>query len=104
MIPFDGITDGESLYKIWFTGNQPTPAGESGPSNSTAPTPSASASATVVPAIPAPGYPPPILREAHNLIGGYYLEDDKSDVAVLSVPSFVGIEAQKEFQLSLIHI
>ena len=98
LIPFDGITDGESLYKIWFTGNQPTKTGVLDPSNSASPIPSASASATIVPAIPAPGYPPPVLREAHNLIGGYYLEDDKSDIAVLSVPSFVGIDAQKEFQ------
>ncbi|KAL1656730.1 hypothetical protein SLS61_000526 [Didymella pomorum] len=100
LIPFDGITDGEALYNTWFTGNQPTAA-------TPTPTPSsnvtssavssATASATVAP-IPAPGYPPPVVREAHNLIGGYYLEDDYSDVAVLSVPSFVGISAQEEFQ------
>jgi hypothetical protein len=102
LIPFDGITDGESLYKIWFTGNQPTEAEEPAPSNSTSatPTPSAtsSAAATPTPSIPAPGYPPPVLREAHNLIGGYFLDDEYSDVAVLSVPSFVGIDAQEEFQ------
>ena len=88
LIPFTGITDGESLYKTWFTGNKPTAA---------TPTPTASASATVTP-IPAPGYPPPVVREEHNLIGGYFLEDDYSDVAVLSVPSFVGISAQEAFQ------
>lgn len=38
------------------------------------------------------------MREAHNLIGGYYLDDENSDVAVLSVPSFVGIDAQAAFQ------
>jgi hypothetical protein len=32
------------------------------------------------------------------LIGGYFLEDEYSDVAVLSVPSFVGIDAQEAFQ------
>jgi hypothetical protein len=105
LIPFDGITDGESLYKLWFTGNQPgSETEEPAPSNSTSatptptPTPSATSSAAAVPTIPAPGYPPPVLREAHNLIGGYFLEDDYSDVAVLSVPSFVGISAQEEFQ------
>jgi hypothetical protein len=103
LIPFDGITDGESLYQLWFTGNNPgSETGEAAPSNSTSatPTPSATAtaSATPVPTIPAPGYPPPVVREAHNLIGGYFLEDDYSDVAVLSVPSFVGIDAQEGFQ------
>jgi hypothetical protein len=103
LIPFDGITDGESLYQLWFTGNQPgSETEEAAPSNSTSatPTPSASAtaSATPVPTIPAPGFPPPVLREAHNLIGGYFLEGDYSDVAVLSVPSFVGIDAQEGFQ------
>ena len=100
LIPFDGIVDGESLYKTWFTGNQPfeataTPSPSSNVTSSAVA--SATASATVAP-IPAPGYPPPVVREAHNLIGGYYLEDDYVDVAVLSVPSFVGISAQEEFQ------
>ncbi|KAF1842334.1 uncharacterized protein K460DRAFT_293699 [Cucurbitaria berberidis CBS 394.84] len=98
LIPFNGITDGESLYKLWFTGNPPTKATEPTPSNSTTPTPSATATASAAPTIPAPGYPPPVIRESHNLIGGYFLEDDYSDVAVLSVPSFVGISAQKAFQ------
>ncbi|KAF1938638.1 hypothetical protein EJ02DRAFT_514378 [Clathrospora elynae] len=100
LIPFDDITDGESLYQIWFTGNQPTAAGEPTPSNSTTPTPtpSATSSASATPTIPAPGYPPPVFRESHNLIGGYFLEDEYSDVAVLSVPSFVGIDAQLQFQ------
>jgi hypothetical protein len=97
LIPFDGITDGKSLYDLWFTGNQPTETEDPAPSNSTAPTPSATASASATP-IPAPGYPPPVVREIHNLIGGYFLEDEYSDVAVLSVPSFVGIDAQEQFQ------
>ncbi|KAF2132372.1 hypothetical protein P153DRAFT_421326 [Dothidotthia symphoricarpi CBS 119687] len=103
LIPFDGITDGESLYQLWFTGNQPTATEDPVPSNSTTPTPSSSAAASATPtatttSIPAPGYPPPVVREEHNLIGGYFLEDEYSDVAVLSVPSFVGIDAQAEFQ------
>jgi len=98
LIPFDGITDGESLYKLWFTGNQPGSETEASNSTSATPTPTATTSATPLPTIPAPGYPPPVLREAHNLIGGYFLEGDYSDVAVLSVPSFVGIDAQEAFQ------
>jgi hypothetical protein len=98
LVSFAGITDGASLYKKWLTGPPPTPTPSAAPSgNSTTPTPSATASATPTP-IPAPGYPPPVVREIHNLIGGYFLEDDYSDVAVLSVPSFVGINAQEEFQ------
>ncbi len=95
MVPFNGITDGDSLYNLWFTGGQQT-AAEATPSSSATPTPSVTAAAS---GIPAPGYPPPVYRESHNLIGGYYLEDDYVDVAVLSVPSFVGIDnAQLPFQ------
>ncbi|KAJ8112940.1 hypothetical protein OPT61_g4819 [Boeremia exigua] len=104
LIPFDGISDGESLYKTWFTGNQPTEAAPTPTPSSNATSSavsSATASATVTP-IPAPGYPPPVIREAHNLIGGYFLEDDYADVAVLSVPSFVGISAQEEFQATAV--
>ena len=96
LVPFDGITDGESLYEQFFSGPPDTTALDAtpSPSPSAAPAPTASAAS-----IPAPGYPPPIFRESHNLIGGYYLEDDYSDVAVLSVPSFVGIDnAQLPFQ------
>lgn len=87
LVSFAGITDGASLYKRWMTGPQPTPSA----APSAAPTPAPKP-------IPAPGYPPPVVREIHNLIGGYFLEDNYSDVAVLSVPSFVGIDAQEEFQ------
>ncbi|KAF2709675.1 peptidase S41 family protein-like protein [Pleomassaria siparia CBS 279.74] len=106
LIPFDGITDGESLYQLWFTGNQPTATeAEPGPSNSTTPSPTLSATATAATttttttSIPAPGYPPPVLREENNLIGGYYLDGEYSDVAVLSVPSFVSLDtAEIPFQ------
>lgn len=89
-MPFTGITDGESLYQALFTTPKPTETAEPSPSNSTVPTTSASASATPT---PAPGYPPPVIREIHNQIGGYYLEDDYSDIAVLSVPSFVSLDS-----------
>jgi len=98
LVSLAGVTDGESLYKKWLTGPPPTASASPSPSaNSTSAVPSATPTPAPKP-IPAPGYPPPVVREIHNLIGGYYLEDDYSDVAVLSVPSFVGIDAQVEFQ------
>ncbi|KAF2643341.1 hypothetical protein P280DRAFT_467392 [Massarina eburnea CBS 473.64] len=96
LVSFTGVTDGESLYESYFT--IPTGTSTVAAANSTSPTPSTSASATATP-IPAPGYPPPIFREENNLIGGYYLEDDYSDIAVLSVPSFVSLgSAEIPFQ------
>ncbi|KAF2270811.1 hypothetical protein CC78DRAFT_563446 [Lojkania enalia] len=85
LVPFDGITDGESLYKKWFTADKPSETEAVAASVSATATTSSTPTAR---ATPAPGYPPPVIREAHNLIGGYYLEDDYSDIAVLSVPSF----------------
>jgi len=49
--------------------------------------------------IPAPGYPPPVVRMHTHELGGYFLTTPGyEDVAVLSVPSFVGGELQPEFQ------
>jgi hypothetical protein len=93
-VDFKGVTDGESLYQKYFTTVISTQTTADEPTNSTTPTatPSATASATPT-SIPAPGYPPPVYKESHNLIGGYFLEDDYSDVAVLSVPSFVSLDS-----------
>ncbi|KAF2656706.1 hypothetical protein K491DRAFT_596330 [Lophiostoma macrostomum CBS 122681] len=96
LVPFDDITDGQSLYNTYFITPKPTETEPPTPSNTTTATTSATTAAA---STPAPGYPPPVYRESHNLIGGYYLEDDYSDIAVLSVPSFVGIDgAQADFQ------
>ncbi|KAL1591335.1 hypothetical protein SLS60_012079 [Paraconiothyrium brasiliense] len=99
LVTLEGVTDGESLYQKYFTSQATSTTPESS-SNSTVPTSTASATAAATTtSIPAPGYPPPIYREQHNLIGGYFLEDDYSDIAVLSVPSFVGIDtAEVDFQ------
>jgi hypothetical protein len=41
---------------------------------------------------PAPGYPPPSIRQQNNPIEGYYLSDPAySSVAVLSVSGFAGL-------------
>ena len=47
-----------------------------------------------------PAYPTPVVRHSDNLIAGYYLDDAAyDDVAVLSVPSFVGSDGSvPEFQ------
>jgi hypothetical protein len=98
LVSFTGITDGPSLYKKYFAVASSTLSAGSAPANSTTPSPSASATPTAT-SIPAPGYPPPVFREESNLIGGYYLEDDYSDIAVLSVPSFVSSDdAELNFQ------
>ncbi|KAL5119483.1 hypothetical protein ACEQ8H_002548 [Pleosporales sp. CAS-2024a] len=94
LVSFAGITDGKSLAKKWI--NIPPSI-----ATSATPTPSATPSATAQP-IPAPGYPPPVIRQQYNLIGGYYLEDDYADVAVLSVPSFVGSDQQVSFQATAV--
>ncbi|KAF1974328.1 hypothetical protein BU23DRAFT_505297 [Bimuria novae-zelandiae CBS 107.79] len=98
LVSMEGVTDGESLYQTYFSGSQGTSTVEESPANSTTPTPSASATPSAT-SIPAPGYPPAVYKEQHNLIGGYFLEDDYSDIAVLSVPSFVSLtSAEVDFQ------
>ncbi|KAH7063548.1 hypothetical protein B0J12DRAFT_562125 [Macrophomina phaseolina] len=75
LVPFDGVTSGQALYDAFFTTPEDT--------------------------TPAPGYPPPVIRQKNNLIGGYFIEDEDpayANVAVLSVPSFVGGSAQEDFQ------
>jgi hypothetical protein len=102
---FKGIKSGEDVYQRFLTGPKPTPSPSASamPSaNSTTPTPSATPTPAAPKPIPAPGYPPPVVREIHNLIGGYFLEDEYSDIAVLSVPSFVGIDAVEEFQATAV--
>lgn len=106
--PFANITSGADIYETFFT----IPPGEpqqileivsSIKASSTATTSTsapASTSTAASTSIPAPGYPSPIVREKNNLNSGYFLEgDDYDDVAVLSVPSFVGTTADEiDFQ------
>jgi hypothetical protein len=88
--PLTGIATGEDLAKKFFTYPDSTI------NLASPPPPTPTASATAQKDIPAPGYPPPVIRESENAIGGYYIpEAEYSDVAVLSVPSFEGFA---EFQ------
>jgi hypothetical protein len=94
LVPFNNITSGEDIYKSYFT---PDPedvepaeqlATSTTSSVSSTASPTSSAASTT---IPAPGYPSPIIREMNNLNSGYFLDGaGYDDVAVLSVPSFVG--------------
>ncbi|KAJ9665374.1 hypothetical protein H2201_004451 [Coniosporium apollinis] len=49
---------------------------------------------------PPPGYPAPVITQTLNYIGGYYIDDaGYEDVAVLTIPSFVGVSGvQEDFQ------
>lgn len=84
---FMGVNTGEDLYITYL---DPPPVTTS-TTVATAPTPTST---------PAPGYPAPVLRQENNLIGGYYLDAaGYEDIAVLSVPSFVGLgSAEETFQ------
>ncbi len=74
LVPFDGIKNGEDIYKTYFTPPEPENAEElaaSSISSSAAPSSvsssisSSSSSSTT--SIPAPGYPTPVIREPNNL-------------------------------------
>ncbi|KAK6435435.1 hypothetical protein LTR95_008382, partial [Oleoguttula sp. CCFEE 5521] len=96
---FAGINTGEDIYQKYFIPPPGQPklveefATSTSSSSSTVTTTAASTSTTSAAAttIPAPGYPSPIIREKSNLNSGYFLDGEGyDDVAVLSVPSFVG--------------
>lgn len=104
---FEGITDGADIYQKYFV--VPESAYDNALELATATTSSASSTAaassstvasTSTTSTPAPGYPTPVIRQSNNLNGGYFLEGaDYADVAVLTVPSFVGLDsAEVEFQ------
>ena len=100
LVPFDGVTTGEDIYQTYFippsneTVNVEELATMTSASSSV---PATSSSATTSStSIPAPGYPSPIVRETNNLNSGYFLEGQGyDDVAVLSVPSFVGSDTDE---------
>ncbi|KKY23496.1 putative peptidase s41 family protein [Diplodia seriata] len=108
LVPFDGVDSGEALYKTFFTtpadtsfhNGEPAATAAAASSSSAAAASSTTSSSATATGTPAPGYPAPVVRQSANLIGGYYISDDPAyaDVAVLSVPSFVGSSGQEEFQ------
>ncbi|KAK5134902.1 hypothetical protein LTR08_005992 [Meristemomyces frigidus] len=96
LVPFDGITSGEDIYQTFFIPEADVlgPAGvlATMTPSSTSAAATSSAASTSSTSIPAPGYPSPIIREMDNTNSGYFLEGEGyDDVAVLSVPTFVGL-------------
>ncbi|KAJ4378735.1 hypothetical protein N0V86_005606 [Didymella sp. IMI 355093] len=87
---FRNVNSGETLAKEWFTYGSAASALAESEIVSTA----AASGAT------GPGYPDPVSIGPLNLINGFYIDGDEyKDVAVLSVPNFVGTSvAQKAFQ------
>lgn len=105
LVDFENITTGADIYATYFA----TPADaeanalelvlSSEASTSTSTTSAASTSSQTTTSTPAPGYPSPVVRHSENLNSGYFLSGTGfDDVAVLSVPSFVGEDGEVEFQ------
>ncbi|KAI2485515.1 Peptidase S41 family protein [Pyrenophora tritici-repentis] len=85
IIAFRGITTGKELAERWIYW------GSSGQASAKASTQEAATVAVPVIGSTAPGYPTPIEAGPQNLINGYYIDaPGYEDVAVLSVPNFVG--------------
>jgi hypothetical protein len=85
---FRQINTGEDLAKQWFD------------FGSAASAEVASVASTAANKVSGPGYPDPVTIGPVNLINGYYVDGDAyEDVAVLSVPNFVGSSyAEQLFQ------
>jgi len=85
IVPFRGINTAEELADRWITW------GSSGQASAQANTQEADSAAVSVTGSTAPGYPNPVEAGPQNLINGYYIDaPGYEDVAVLSVPNFVG--------------
>lgn len=89
---FRGINNGEDLAKQWFEFGSAASAQAASEESDTV-------SATALGAT-APGYPEPITMGPLNLINGFYIDSEGyGDIAVLSIPNFVGTSAaQVNFQ------
>jgi len=101
---FKNVTTGQQVYNKYL--DPPVTVTTSSVSSSTATTSSlgvtssissaSTTTSTTVASTPAPGYPDPVIRQVNNQIAGYYIDSlAYQDVAVLSIPSFVGYFAQE---------
>lgn len=95
LVPFNGVTSGEDLARRYFyfgssgfSGGAHADADEDGGLVASAQTPL--------------GYPDPVVAGPYNLINGYFIDaPGYEDVAVLSVPNFVGASGLGEdFQMT----
>ncbi|KAL9115960.1 MAG: hypothetical protein Q9227_000328 [Pyrenula ochraceoflavens] len=113
-VDFAGVQSGSDLHLKYFTYGPEALETDSDPpklsnvtatvtattTGTSAPTSTAASTTTSAASTPSPGYPPPIVRQPNNLNGGYYIDQEGySDIAVLSVASFVGLDsAEQSFQ------
>lgn len=90
---FRGVNSGETLAKEWFNYGSAASAQAASQDSETVSTTAASGAT-------GPGYPDPVSVGPLNLINGFYIDGEGyNDVAVLSIPNFVGTSvAQKAFQ------
>lgn len=88
---FVNVTTGQEVYNTYLDPGSATTAASEGEAESGFGSASPVVRAVAAAAgTPAPGYPTPVIRQANNQIGGYYLNvTGYEDAAVLSVPSFV---------------
>ncbi|KAE8843886.1 hypothetical protein HRS9122_04989 [Pyrenophora teres f. teres] len=85
IVAFRGVTTGQELAERWIYW------GSSGQASAKVNTQEVDAAAVPVTGSTAPGYPTPVEAGPQNLINGYYINaPGYEDVAVLSVPNFVG--------------
>lgn len=105
LVDFENITTGADIYATYFATPEDAEANalelvlSSEASTTTSTTSAASTSSQTTTSTPAPGYPSPVVRHSLNLNSGYFLSGTGfDDVAVLSVPSFVGGDGEVEFQ------
>ncbi|KAI6801156.1 beta-galactosidase [Hortaea werneckii] len=95
----EGVTDGESFFQRFcnITYNEKLQQFAASPANTTTPT-----TTTQVPYEPvstqrlAPtndAFPSPVIKSVDGNIAGYFPDDNLEDLAVLSVPSFLGTQA-----------
>ena len=91
---FRQINTGEDLAKQWFN------FGSAASAASAEAVSQGSVVSTAANKVSGPGYPDPVVIGPLNLINGYYVDGDAyEDVAVLSVPNFVGSSfAEQLFQ------
>lgn len=89
MTNFRGISSGEDLRKVWYYGDAPSQVKSQSVKPQTLETISTAAidGTTGAP----PGYPNPIVAGPVNLINGFFIDaSGYQDIAVLTVPNFVG--------------
>jgi hypothetical protein len=91
VINFRGVTSGELLGKKWFSWGAEGTAEAHVASAQADKGQTIATEAVNVPGAAAPGYPAPVVAGPANFINGFYIDaPGYEDVAVLTVPNFIG--------------